>query len=100
MRIGGRTSNGYHVFLGADLDDFRVGEVVGRVAEEDVPAAVEAVVGTWESLRHGPESLGQTARRVGLDAFAAPGCRGHDPGAAEPPRGVVPDDAVGPPPTS
>jgi nitrite reductase/ring-hydroxylating ferredoxin subunit len=59
------------VFLGADLDSHRVGEVVGRVAAEDARAAVEAIVGTWESLRHGPESVGQTVNRVSRDAFAA-----------------------------
>ena len=71
VRIGGRTRDGYQVFLGADLGAARVGEIVGRVAAEDVPAAVEAVTGTWESLRHGPETLGQTVNRVGSDAFAA-----------------------------
>lgn len=71
VKVGERTRDGYHVFLGADLDARRVGEVVGRVAAEDVPAAVDAICGAWESLRHGPESLGQTVQRVGHDAFAA-----------------------------
>ncbi len=70
VRIGGRSRDGYHVFLGADLGARRVGEVVGRVAGEDVPAAVEAVVGTWESLRHDGEGLGSTVARIGHDAFA------------------------------
>lgn len=71
VRVGGRTRDGYHVYVGADLDAGRVGQVVGRVAAADVPAAVEAITGAWESVRHGPESLGQTVNRMGLDAFAA-----------------------------
>lgn len=70
VRIDGKSRDGYHVFLGADLGARRVGEVVGRVAAEDVPAAVEAVVGTWESMRHDGESLGTTVVRIGHDAFA------------------------------
>ena len=71
VNVGGRTRDGYLVFLGADLDAHRVGAVVGRVAEEDVPAAVEAIVGTWESLRRSAETLGQTVHRVGQEGFAA-----------------------------
>ena len=71
VRIAGRARDGYQVFLGADLGSSKVGEVVGRVAAEDVPAAVEAITGTWESLRHGSETLGRTVNRVGHDAFAA-----------------------------
>ena len=71
VKLGGQARDGYHVYLGADLDAHRVGEVVGRVAAEDVPHAVEAVVGTWESLRHGHETLGQTVNRIGHEAFAA-----------------------------
>jgi sulfite reductase beta subunit-like hemoprotein len=71
VRVGGRTRDGYQVFLGADLDSKRVSEVVGRVAAEDVNAAVGAIVGTWEALRHGPENVGQTVNRIGRDAFAS-----------------------------
>jgi sulfite reductase beta subunit-like hemoprotein/nitrite reductase/ring-hydroxylating ferredoxin subunit len=71
VRVGGKARDGYHVYLGADLDHQRLGEVVGRVAAEDVPAAVDAVVGAWESLRHGSETLGQAVNRIGHDAFAA-----------------------------
>lgn len=71
VRIGQRTAEGYHVFLGADLDAHRVGDVVGRVAAEDVSAVTDAICGIWESLRHGGETLGQTVLRVGHDAFAA-----------------------------
>ena len=70
VRIGGRSHDGYHIYLGADLDAGRVGEVVGRVAAEDVPATVEAVIGAWESLRHAGEGLGPTVARIGHDAFA------------------------------
>jgi sulfite reductase beta subunit-like hemoprotein len=71
VRVGGRSRDGYQIFLGADLEARRVGEVVGRVAAEDVPAAVEAITGTWESLRSGAETLGQTVNRLGADAFGA-----------------------------
>ncbi len=71
VKVGGKARDGYHVYLGADLDQQRLGEVVGRVAAEDVPTAVDAVVGAWESLRHGSETLGQAVNRIGHDAFAA-----------------------------
>jgi ferredoxin-nitrite reductase len=71
VRLGGLARDGYQLFLGADLDARVVGEVVGRVAAEDVSAAVSVVVGAWESMRHGGETLGQTVNRVGRDAFGA-----------------------------
>lgn len=71
VRVGGATRDGYHVHVGADLDRSVVGETIGRVADEDVPAAVDALVGAWEALRHEGETLGATSRRVGLDALAA-----------------------------
>jgi ferredoxin-nitrite reductase len=71
VRIGGVTTDGYQVFLGADLDHHTVGEVVGRVAEVDLDAAVHAIVGTWEALRHPGEPLGRAVRRLGVDAFTA-----------------------------
>ncbi|MDQ3353652.1 MAG: Rieske 2Fe-2S domain-containing protein [Actinomycetota bacterium] len=70
VRLGGATRDGYHVYLGADLPAGRVGEVVGRVATEDVPATVEAVVGIWEAMRHEGEPLGVAVARIGHDAFA------------------------------
>ncbi|MBW3610695.1 MAG: Rieske 2Fe-2S domain-containing protein [Actinobacteria bacterium] len=70
VRIGGATRDGYHLYLGADIGAGRVGEVVGRVATEDVPAAVEAVVGIWEAMRHEGEGLGPAVARIGHDAFA------------------------------
>ena len=71
VRINGTTRDGYHLFLGADVGAGVVGEIVGRVAAEHVPAAVEAVVGTWEAVRHGNEQLARTVARIGHDAFAA-----------------------------
>ena len=71
VRIAGETRDGYQLYLGADLPAGFVGEVVGRVGEDDVPAAVEVLVGVWEALRHSGETMGVTARRVGLDAIAA-----------------------------
>jgi sulfite reductase beta subunit-like hemoprotein len=71
VRVGGRTTDGYQVFLGADLDQHLVGEVVGRVSEGDLDAAVTAIVGTWEALRHPGEALGVAVRRLGIDAFEA-----------------------------
>jgi sulfite reductase beta subunit-like hemoprotein len=70
VRVGGRTVDGYQVHIGADLDRHELGEVVGRVGEEDLGPAIDAVVGTWEALRHHGETLGRTTRRIGLDAFA------------------------------
>lgn len=71
VRVKGVTTDGYQVFLGVDLERHLIGEVVGRVAESDLDAAITAIVGTWEALRHHGEALGRTARRLGLDAFSA-----------------------------
>ena len=71
VRIAGATRLGYHVYLGADLGAERVGEVVGRVAAEDVPAAVDAVIGVWEAIRRAGETLSNTVQRIGIDGFAA-----------------------------
>jgi ferredoxin-nitrite reductase len=71
VRLGGATRLGYHLFLGADLSRGQVGEVVGRMAAEDTPAVVDAVIGTWEATRHSGETLSATVARLGLDAFTA-----------------------------
>jgi ferredoxin-nitrite reductase len=71
VRIGGRTVDGYHLYVGADLLRGELGEAIGRVGSDDVPAAVDALVGAWHALRHDGETLASTARRVGLDALAA-----------------------------
>ena len=70
IRVDGESREGYQVFLGAGLDRHEIGVVVGRVAHDNLPAAVDAIVGSWEALRHPEESLGATVRRIGLDAFA------------------------------
>ena len=71
VRINGETRLGYTVFLGADIASGRCAEMVGRVADEDVPALVDDVVGAWEVLRHAGERMADTVARVGADAFAA-----------------------------
>jgi sulfite reductase beta subunit-like hemoprotein len=71
VRIGGRTTDGYHLFVGTRIDDDLFGEPVGRVAEADLHPAVDAVVGLWESVRRAGETMGTTFRRIGLDAVAA-----------------------------
>jgi sulfite reductase beta subunit-like hemoprotein len=70
VRVKGATTDGYQVYLGSDLDRHEIGVVVGRVAAQDLDGAVTAIVGTWEALRHPGESLGQTVRRFGADAFS------------------------------
>jgi sulfite reductase beta subunit-like hemoprotein len=70
VRVNGVTSDGYQVYVGADLDDHAIGDVVGRVADRDLTAAITAIVGAWEALRHPDEALGRTVRRVGTDAFS------------------------------
>lgn len=70
VRVNGVTTDGYQVYLGNDLDRHEIGVVVGRVALKDLDAAVSAVVGTWEALRHPGESLGRTVRRLSPDAFS------------------------------
>jgi sulfite reductase beta subunit-like hemoprotein len=92
VRLGGRVGPGYQVFVGADLERDVCGEVVGRVAVGDVVAAVDALVGTWEAVRHDGEPIGRAFRRIGLDAIAAhvaalleqrwaPGAGGPEPDA-------------------
>ncbi len=71
VRIAGATRLGYHLFLGGDLAAGVVGEVVGRVAADDVPAAVDAVIGVWEALRRAGETLSASVHRIGHEGFAA-----------------------------
>jgi sulfite reductase beta subunit-like hemoprotein len=71
VRVNGRTADGYQVFLGADLSARQLGSVVGRVAEPDLDAAVNAIVGTWEALRHHDEAIGPMVRRLGPEAISA-----------------------------
>ncbi len=70
VRVNGVTSDGYQVYLGADLGSRLVGEVAGRVADRHVGLAIDAIVGTWEALRHHGESLTGTVRRLGVESFS------------------------------
>jgi sulfite reductase beta subunit-like hemoprotein len=70
VRVKGVTTDGYQVYLGSDLDKHLIGVVVGRVAVQHLDSAVTAIVGTWEAIRHPGESLGQTVRRFGPEAFS------------------------------
>lgn len=93
VTIAGTAMHGYQVWLGGDLRADRIGEVVGRIAERDVPAITAAVVGVWEALRDRGESLGDTVERVGMDAFRAQvgvvfdGLWAPGPEPADPPGG-------------
>jgi len=69
VRIGGRTRLGYTVFVGADIAAGRVGEAVGRVADEDVATVVSGIVGSWEVLRRPGERLPETIERLGAETF-------------------------------
>lgn len=71
VTVAGTPVLGYQVWLGGDVAAGVFGRVVGRVSEADVPAITEAIVGVWEALRTHGETLGQTANRLGLDAFKA-----------------------------
>ncbi|MDQ3932487.1 MAG: nitrite/sulfite reductase [Actinomycetota bacterium] len=71
VSIGGRQALGYQVWLGGDLQESRVGSVVGRIAHQDVAAIIEAIVGLWEALRQRGETFAETAVRLGIESFAA-----------------------------
>jgi sulfite reductase beta subunit-like hemoprotein len=71
VRVQGRTRLGYTLMIAADVAAGRLAEPIGRVADDDVEAAVAGVIGTWEALRHPGERLVDTFDRVGHDAFAA-----------------------------
>jgi sulfite reductase beta subunit-like hemoprotein len=71
VSIGDVSVLGYQVWLGGDLANGIVGEIVGRVADADVVAVAEALVGVWEATRHHGETVAATADRIGLDALRA-----------------------------
>lgn len=71
VTIANSTMLGYQVWLGGDLRKDTLARVVGRVAEDDVVAITEAIVGVWESLREHGETLTDTVNRFGLEAFQA-----------------------------
>jgi sulfite reductase beta subunit-like hemoprotein len=71
VTIAGCQVLGYQVWAGADLREHRLSTVIGRVAESDVAAITEAIVGVWEALRERGEKLSDTIRRFGAEAFKA-----------------------------
>ncbi|MGH8931044.1 MAG: hypothetical protein ACRDZO_10580, partial [Egibacteraceae bacterium] len=71
VTIHGVPRLGYQVWLGGDLRADELGRVVGRIAEDDVPAITEAIVGVWEALRDRGETLSETVNRIGVDGFKA-----------------------------
>lgn len=71
VTVGGSPRLGYQVWLGGDVGASTFARVVGRVAEADVPAITDAIIGIWEALRTHGETLSQTANRLGLEAFKA-----------------------------
>jgi len=71
VRVNGSTGLGYTLLAGADLACGRLARPLGRVADEDVEAAVSGIIGTWEALRHPGERLVETLDRVGDEAFAS-----------------------------
>ncbi|MQA87225.1 MAG: hypothetical protein GEV03_22000 [Streptosporangiales bacterium] len=71
VTIGGISMLGYQIWLGGDLRANTLGQTVGRVAETDVAAITEAIVGVWEALRREGETLSGTVDRVGIEGFGA-----------------------------
>lgn len=71
VTIAGNSMLGYQVWLGGDLRAGAIAQVVGRVAQPDVPAITGAIVGVWEALRERGETLTDTVNRFGLDAIQA-----------------------------
>lgn len=69
VTIGGRAMLGYQVWLGGDPGADKVGTTVGRVADGDVAAITESIVGIWEALRLRGETLSETVNRLGMPAF-------------------------------
>lgn len=71
VKVGGTVGVGFIVHVGADLDAGLLAEPIGRIHARHVAAVTDAVLGVYEALARSDESLGRTARRIGLDAFAA-----------------------------
>lgn len=71
VRLGGRTGLGYQLVLGADLAQGALGQPVLKLFEEEVPAAVTAVLETWVALRRPAEPIAATFRRLGLERVGA-----------------------------
>lgn len=71
VRVGGQAVLGYQVWVGAGVGAGRLGQVAGRVAEADVPAVTEALIGLWEAVRRPGERFGDAVARIGLEAVQA-----------------------------
>jgi len=71
VRVNGATRLGYTLSVGADVHAGRLAQPIGRVADDDVEAAVTGVIGTWEALRHPGERLVDTLDRVGAAMFSS-----------------------------
>jgi sulfite reductase beta subunit-like hemoprotein len=71
VTIGGVSTLGYQIWLGGDLRTGSIGGIAGRVAHDDVPAMVDAIIGVWEALRERGETLSETVRRFGLEVCQA-----------------------------
>jgi sulfite reductase beta subunit-like hemoprotein len=69
LRLGGETTLGYHLVLGADIAQGLVGEPVLKLAEREVPTAVVAVLESWVALRRPSETMATTFRRIGLETI-------------------------------
>lgn len=96
VTIDGCATLGYQVWIGGDLRKDTIGRVVGRVAEADVPAITDSIVGVWEALRERGETLADTVDRFGLDAVKAQiGAIFKGRWAPGPEPGLVPGDQVG-----
>ncbi|AMJ59766.1 nitrite/sulfite reductase [Bosea sp. PAMC 26642] len=63
----------YQITLGGDAtENAAIGEILGPgLPAEDVPDAIEAIVGVYESQRHDGERFIETVKRVGLVPFKA-----------------------------
>jgi sulfite reductase beta subunit-like hemoprotein len=71
VRVNGATRLGYTLSVGAEVHAGRLAQPIGRVADDDVEAAVTGVIGTWEALRHPGERLVDTLDRVGAAMFGS-----------------------------
>ena len=66
LRLGGETTLGYHLVLGADLGHGVVGTPILKLAEHEVPTAVAAVLESWAAVRRPSEPMAATFARIGL----------------------------------
>lgn len=91
VTIEGERMLGYQVWLGGDVGEEQIAEVVGRVAREDAVAVTEAIIGLWEAIRDPAETLPATVARTGVEPFAShveTVCTGRWASGPEPEEGV------------